>query len=118
MRATTRFAPLFGLVGADLRGVLAQKGADADETTRHESCQAVYLRGMPTPKKVPVHKRYPNQWCAKSVIYTPKTRIEIEGPLSNEVGELVLALFTCVKQVQKPENVEAIKALTQALTAK
>jgi hypothetical protein len=114
--------------------VLAQKGADADDTTRHESCQAVYLKRMPKkvpppdapdedvstkPKrKVPLHKRFPNQWCTRSVIYTPMTRIEFTGPIDKETGKLILTLLSSGAKVRLPATQKAIRAFNEQLSAK
>lgn len=73
---------------------------------------------MATPRKLPIHKRFPNQWSTKSVVYTPQTRLEIEGPLSEEVGMLVLALLTSVKKAKDPTILADMKALTDKLLPK
>lgn len=69
-------------------------------------------------RKVPFHKRFPNQWCTRSVIYTPMTRIEFTGPIDEEVGKLILTLLSHRKKVELPATQKAIKAFNEQLSAK
>lgn len=49
---------------------------------------------MTAAKRLPLPKRFPNQWSTKFTLYTDKgSKIEGEGPLSPEAGRLMLACF-------------------------
>jgi hypothetical protein len=50
---------------------------------------------MPSKSRsVPLNKRYPNQWSTRTVFYTPQgSRVDIEGPLPKEAGQLALHLM-------------------------
>lgn len=69
-------------------------------------------------RKVPLHKRFPNQWCTRSVIHTPMTRIEFTGPIDEETGKLILTLLSHRKKVQLPATQKAIKTFNEKLSAK
>lgn len=48
-----------------------------------------------THRYVSFTNRYPNRWSTRASVWTPKgTKMEIEGPLPEAVGELVLAALS------------------------
>lgn len=76
----------------------------------------------PAPKadrKLPLRERFPNQWCTRSTVYTPMTRIEFEGPLPDYVGELLIAVLAGHRKSEKdPALRRAMKALQNRLLPK
>lgn len=41
-----------------------------------------------------MHVKHPDRWCLESKLWTPRgSRLEIKGPIADEVGTLMLALF-------------------------
>jgi hypothetical protein len=70
---------------------------------------------LPKKRPLPLNKRYPHQWSTRSVFYTPKGgRMEIEGPLPLEIGQLAFALLWTAKMT--PQLREKLQAFYEELT--
>lgn len=69
---------------------------------------------MPAGRKLPLPKRFPNQWSTKARLYTETGAfIEFEGPIPTEAGRLVLAAL--VKHKPTPDQLSRMAELAEEL---
>ena len=62
-------------------------------------------------------EKFPNQWSTLAHIWTPQgTKIEFQGPIADEAGELVLAALCNIQP--GPKLLEEMRELAQKLLKK
>lgn len=68
----------------------------------------------PPPGRLPLPKRFPNRWVADTTVWTPdRYKLEIKGPIREEVGSLLIALL-CVQDFT-PMQLQTMRALKEGI---